>query len=83
MARRLRSLYRWSGEPGDSVERVGWIAEARLRAWEYHADRILAEYDSGEFTDTVRVWTTPRADLRVPEQLLIGDQERFGEEEGL
>jgi hypothetical protein len=75
----MRSLYRWSGPPGGSIERDGWISEAKLRAWEYRAERILTRYISGSFTDTVRLWTTPRADLAVPEMLLVGDFEQPGE----
>lgn len=72
--RRVRSLYRWRG----NLVRIGWISEAKLRAWEYRADAdIFAEYASGTFLDTVRLWTTARPDLRVPEQLLVGDQEQL------
>ncbi len=81
MTKRLRSLYRWLGSPGEgSLERTGWISEAKLRAWEYAIDTDSRwEYASDSFSDTVRRWKTSRPDLRVPEQLLVGDYEERAE----
>jgi hypothetical protein len=79
MAKRLRSLYRWSGRPGDSVlELIGDISEARLRAWEYRASAEKPwAFVKGDFRDTVRQWRTARPDLRIPEMLWIGDREEL------
>jgi hypothetical protein len=77
MSRHVRVLYEWQGQPGhEHLERKGWISEARLRAWEYRQDsRNGWTYDAENFHDTVRPWKTTRADLRVPEELLVGDYE--------
>jgi hypothetical protein len=77
MARKLRSLYQWRGVPGEgSLERTGWISEAKLRAWEYSADSDTRwEYRSDSFRDTVRPWRTARPDLSEPERILVGDYE--------
>lgn len=76
MARRVRSLYEWSGDPQNgSLKRRGWISEASLRAWEYHHESDVWNFDAGDFHDTVRRWRTARPDLHVPEDLLVGDHE--------
>ena len=76
MARSVRALYRWKDRPGETLERDGWISEARLRAWEYEQASVSAwKYANGDFSDTVRRWRTARPDLRVPEELLVGDYE--------
>ena len=77
MSRRVRVLYEWQGQPGDQhLEQAGWISEARLRAWEYReASQGAWSFAAGDFQDTVRRWKTDRADLRVPEELLVGDYE--------
>ena len=77
MAKRVRRLYTWRGQPGEELlERAGWISEAKLRAWEYRMDvDRWWDYASGSFQDRVRVWRTDRPDLRVPERLLVGDFE--------
>ncbi|HVS30986.1 MAG TPA: hypothetical protein VMS98_05980 [Thermoanaerobaculia bacterium] len=76
MARRVRSLYRWDGIPGqEHLERNGWISEASLRAWEYHHESDAWEFAADDFHDTVRRWKTARPDLHVPEELLVGDYE--------
>ena len=72
MARRVRVLYEFQGE---KLTRAGWISEARLRAWEYRPESNAWRFDAGDFHDTVHRWTTQRADLRVPEELLVGDYE--------
>ncbi len=78
MSRRVRSLYRWNGYQ-QSLERDGWISEAKLRAWEYESQSGPAwRYSAGEFCDTVRRWKTARPDLTVPEELLVGDYEEPG-----
>ncbi|HUP48445.1 MAG TPA: hypothetical protein VNA04_06620 [Thermoanaerobaculia bacterium] len=77
MAKRVRSLYTWSGRPGEeSLEQTGWISEAKLRAWEYRIepDRWW-EFAAGPFRDRVREWRTARPDLQVPERLFVGDFE--------
>jgi hypothetical protein len=77
MSRRIHALYRWAGNPGEiSLERVGDISSARLRAWEYHqtAEKPWA-FVSGPVRDTVREWKTARPDLRIPVTLLVGEQE--------
>jgi hypothetical protein len=75
MARRVRSLYRWD-HLRQTLERAGWISEARLRAWEYERQSGPAwRFTAGDFRDTVRPWKTRRPDLRVPEELLVGDYE--------
>ena len=76
MAKRTRTLYDWNGEPGEgTLERVGEVSEAKLRAWEY---RVACErgwtYVEGGRQDTVRVWQTARPDL-APRQLFVGDHE--------
>jgi hypothetical protein len=79
MARRLHSLYRWSGRPGESaLQLIGEISDARLRAWEYRAtqDRPWA-FVEGEVRDLVRQWRTMRPDLRIAETLWVGDRERL------
>ena len=77
MSRRVRVLYEWQGQPGDQhLQQSGWISEARLRAWEYReASPAAWFFEAGDFHDTVRRWKTDRADLRVPEELLVGDYE--------
>ncbi len=76
MARRVRSLYRWQGPSGnEELRREGEISEAKLRAWEYYLQDEAWQFDAGEFHDTVRRWRTARPDLRVPEDLLVGDYE--------
>ena len=73
MARRVRSLYDWQD---GTLERVGSISEAKLRAWEYRAEGESGwEFASGDDRDTVRVWTTTRPDLG-PEKLFVGEDER-------
>lgn len=70
MPRRIRYLYEWSGE---RLGRVGAVAEARLRAWEY--DIVSHEEwpaDTDGVGDIVRIWRTRRPDLAEPE-LLVGD----------
>jgi hypothetical protein len=74
MARRIRTLYRWAGS---ELEPAGTISEAALRAWEYSEEPQEAwMFASGEVKDTVRRWKTARPDLRVPPELLVGDDER-------
>jgi hypothetical protein len=78
MTRLLRHLYEWSGDPGEgSLAPVGRISEAKLRAWEYRtkSDRRWT-FVEGKFSDTVRLWTTNRPDLRVPD-LWVGDYEEI------
>jgi hypothetical protein len=59
-----------------TLERVGWISEAKLRAWEYRAEGEPGwEFASGGVRDTVRMWKTARPDL-APERLFVGDDER-------
>jgi len=74
MARRVRSLYDWQDD--GTLERIGCISEAKLRAWEYRAEGESGwEFASGDDRDTVRVWTTTRPDLG-PEKLFVGEDER-------
>ena len=77
MSRRVRVLYEWLGQPGhEHLEQTGWISEARLRAWEYRETSPSEwSFEAGDFRDTVRRWKTERTDLRVPEELLVGDYE--------
>ena len=78
MAHSVHALYRWKDEPGETLERAGWISDARLRAWEYERAPVSAwRYANGNFSDTVRRWRTARPDLRVPEELLVGDYEEM------
>lgn len=81
MSRRVRSVYDWHGCPGEgTLQRVGSISEAKLWAWEYHAeDQSEWEFAAGDFHDTVRVWKTARPDLG-PELLLIGEAESRADE---
>jgi hypothetical protein len=73
MTRRVRSIYDWQH---GNLEHIGWISEARLRAWEYRAEGEAGwEFASGQFRDTVRSWKSARPDL-APDTLLIGDHER-------
>ena len=77
MARKVRFLYQWSDD--SRLDRVGSVAEARLRAWEYDvvpSDGWVA--DQAGVTDTVRVWRTRRPDL-APAELLVGDVEVVAE----
>ncbi len=76
MARRVRSLYDWDGRPGEGrLAKVGQISEAKLRAWEYHAEGEAGwEFASGAFHDTVRLWKSSRPDL-APDALLVGEFE--------
>lgn len=73
--KRVRTVYGWTGQPGEgTLERVGSISEAKLRAWEYSASGAGWEFASGDFHDTVRAWKTARPDL-APAMLLVGEQE--------
>lgn len=74
MTRCVRALYRLT--PAAGIEQTGWISEARLRAWEYHEEPSDKwTFAAGDFSDIVRRWRTSRPDLRVPEELLVGDSE--------
>lgn len=77
MARRVRYLYDWHGRPEEgSLERVGSISEARLRAWEYSEETTRRwVYTAGSFRDTVHPWHTARPDLRIAETLFVGEVE--------
>jgi hypothetical protein len=78
MAKRVRHLYEWHGGPGEEMlVPAGEISEAKLRAWEYHADGRLWNFAAGRFHDTVRLWKTARPDLKQPD-LWVGDFEEVG-----
>jgi hypothetical protein len=78
MAKRTRTLYGWQGRPGEgTLERVGEVSEAKLRAWEYRESSECGwTYADGFKRDVVRVWRTARPDL-APEALLVGDVEEL------
>jgi hypothetical protein len=70
----MRSIYSWNA---GSLQRVGAVSDAHLRAWEYEVATeqswtwTAAEQD---LRDSVRLWKTRRPDLAPPE-LWVGDTE--------
>jgi hypothetical protein len=69
--KRTRFLYSWSG---GSLDKVGSVPEARLRAWEYEVASDTSFPAGGDIDDTVRLWRTRRPDL-APAELWVGDAE--------
>lgn len=73
MAKRIHALYSWRQ---GSLEAVGSISDAKLRAWEYSVESEARwEVRFGDQNDTVRPWRSARPDL-APATLLVGDTER-------
>ena len=75
MARRVHALYEWSDPEHGALKRVGTISEAKLWAWEYTAGASVGEFVSGSHHEMVRTWRTSRPDLRIPENLFVGEFE--------
>lgn len=68
----MRAIYSWNG---GSLQRIGAVSDAHLRAWEYEAasDQSWTVADA-ELRESVRLWRTRRPDLAPPE-LWVGDTE--------
>lgn len=75
MARRVHALYEWSDPDHGTLTRVGTISEAKLWAWEYTEGANVGEFVSGAHHEMVRSWKTSRPDLRIPENLFVGEFE--------